>query len=75
MANILAGHSDTLRLELAAVLHARVLVSTTYAMEGDRLEMLLVYRRIEELRARGRALASNEDAERCRMLMQCFVRK
>ena len=61
MANILAGHSDTLRLELAAVLDARVLVSTTYAMEGDRLEMLLVYRRIEELRARGRALASNED--------------
>mmetsp|Transcript_1919 Transcript_1919/g.4128 ORF Transcript_1919/g.4128 Transcript_1919/m.4128 type:complete len:255 (+) Transcript_1919:293-1057(+) len=61
MANILRHHSESLRLELAAMLDVRALVRTSYALEGDRLEILLVYRRIEELRALGRALAANAD--------------
>ena len=43
------------------MLDVRVLVRTTYALEGDRLEILLVPRRVEELRALGRALAANQD--------------
>ena len=61
MANLLRDHSATLRPELAAMLDVRVLVRTTYALEGDRLEILLVPRRVEELRALGRALAANQD--------------
>tara|TARA_B110001450_G_C17657600_1_gene495928 strand:- start:199 stop:2715 length:2517 start_codon:yes stop_codon:yes gene_type:complete len=61
LANLLRDNSFELKLELAAMLDVRVLVRTTYALEGDRLEVLLVYRRIEELRALGRALAANED--------------
>jgi len=34
---------------------ARILVKTTYELEGDRLEILLTYDRIEGLRALGRA--------------------
>jgi hypothetical protein len=61
MANLLRDRSAALQLELAAILDVRVLVRTTYALEGDRLEILLVYRRIEELRALGRAIAANQD--------------
>ena len=61
MANVLRDRSAELKLELAAMLDVRVLVRTTYALEGDRLEILLVFRRIEELRALGRALAANQD--------------
>ena len=61
MANLLRDHSATLKPELAAMLDVRVLVRTTYALEGDRLEILLVPRRVEELRALGRALAANQD--------------
>ena len=35
---------------------ARILVKTTYELEGDRLEILLTYDRIEGLRALGRAM-------------------
>ena len=56
---LLRTRSDVLGLELAAILDVRIIVRTTYALEGDRLEILLVFRRIEELRALGRALASN----------------
>lgn len=61
MANILRDHSATLRLELAAILDARALVRTTYALEGDRLEILLVHRRVEELLALGRSLTANQE--------------
>lgn len=40
----------------------RRLVRTTYELEGDRLEIMLVYRRVEELRAFGRALKEDEGA-------------
>ena len=59
MASIMRDHSVELQLELAAVLDVRQLVVTTYSLEGDRLEVLLVYRRVEELRALGRSLAAN----------------
>lgn len=49
-----------LKLQLAAMLDIRRLVRTTYELEGERLELLLVYHRIEELRAFGRALIEDE---------------
>lgn len=48
-----------LKLELAAMLDIRALVRTTYELEGDRLELLLVYNHVEELRAFGRSLVDN----------------
>lgn len=51
-----------LKAELAAMLDVRQLIRTTYELEGDRLEILLVYQRIEELRAFGRALKVNQAA-------------
>lgn len=51
-----------LKAELAAMLDMRPLVRTTYELEGDRLELMLVYHRIEELRAFGRALTTHQDA-------------
>lgn len=48
--------SRQLALELAAVKDMSILVSTTYELEGDRLELLLVYDRIERLRAVGRSI-------------------
>lgn len=50
-----------LRVDLAAMLDTRVVARTTYALEGDRLELLLTYRRIETLRALGRSIAAEED--------------
>ena len=52
---------DSLRLELAAMLDIRVVVATTYALEGGRLELLLVYDRVEALRALGASLKAGED--------------
>lgn len=49
----------SLRLQLAAMLDVRSLVATTYELEGDRLEVLLVYDRVERLRALGRSLANH----------------
>jgi hypothetical protein len=45
-----------LQIELAALLDARLLVATTYELEGDRLEILLAHSRIETLRSFGRTL-------------------
>ena len=52
---------DELRLELAAMLDMRPLVKTTYELEGDRLEVLLVRDRVEALRALGRSIKAHED--------------
>eukprot|EP00965_Chrysotila_dentata_P011718 384350-Pleurochrysis_carterae.AAC.1 len=43
------------------MLDMRVLVKVTYELEGDRLEILLVYERIERLRQLGKSLARGED--------------
>ena len=48
-----------LELEFAAMLDSRRIVSTTYEMEGDRLEILLAFDRVEALRAHGRALGDD----------------
>lgn len=55
-----AAARSVLRLQLAAMLDLRFIVKTTYELEGDRLEVLLVYDRIEELRARGRAIMAKQ---------------
>lgn len=47
-----------LSLELASIMDLKVLVKTTYELEGDRLELLLVYERIEQLRALGRTISA-----------------
>ena len=52
---------ESLRLELAALLDVRSVVKTTYELEGDRLEILLTYDRIETLRTFGRAISSGDD--------------
>lgn len=61
MANILQSKYEDLTLELAAILDVRHLVKTTYDLEGDRLEILVAYERLESLRSFGRQLARNED--------------
>lgn len=53
------AQAKMLRLQLAAMLDFRPVVKTTYELEGDRLEILLVYERIERLRALGRAMAND----------------
>ena len=59
--SIYDNKSDKLRLELAAMLDVRRLVSTTYNLEGDRLELLLTYDFVEALRRLGRSLKAGED--------------
>ncbi|KAK3233173.1 hypothetical protein CYMTET_56513 [Cymbomonas tetramitiformis] len=54
--------ADPLRLEVsfaAGYDGLTNLLATTYALEGDRLEILLVYRRVESLRKYGRALVDD----------------
>ena len=53
--------SYALRLEFAAMLDMRILVKTTYDLEGDRLEIMLTYDRIEGLRAIGTAIGNKDD--------------
>lgn len=45
-----------LELQLAALKDMQQLVSTTYELEGDQLEILLFYDRVHRLRALGDAL-------------------
>lgn len=55
------GKISPLRLELAAMLDMRMLVKITYELEGDRLEILLTYDRVEALRALGRSILAGAD--------------
>lgn len=48
--------AKSLKLQLAAMLDMRPLVRTTYELEGDGLEMLLVYNRLEFLRELGKSI-------------------
>lgn len=50
-----------LKLQLAAMLDLRDLVRYTYQLEGDGLELLIVWERIEHLRALGRSIAAGGD--------------
>ena len=54
--------SHTLQLQLAAMKDLSTLVHTTYELEGDQLELLLVYQRIEQLRKFGRDVAAGAGA-------------
>lgn len=47
---------QTLQLQLAAMLDLRSIVKATYALEGDRLEILLIYDSIEHLRQLGQSI-------------------
>lgn len=60
LASILHEKAASLQLELAAILDIRPLVRATYELEGDRLELLLVHRRIEVLRVLGREIKANK---------------
>ena len=61
MQHIYDTQADRLRLEIAGMLDMRKLVSTTYELEGDRLEILLTYDRIEALRTMGNSLRTRAD--------------
>lgn len=61
-----------LELELAAMLDMRRLVQQTYSLEGDRLEILLVYRRIQELRQLGVSIKHCDDG--CLPTVQALLR-
>lgn len=51
---------SALKRQLAVMRDLQCLVRTTYELEGDRLELLLVYHRIEALRALGRAIRAGD---------------
>eukprot|EP00966_Prymnesium_polylepis_P306356 7079170-Prymnesium_polylepis.1 len=59
MVAIITNQRPQLELELAAVMSCERLCIATYRLEGDRLELLLVHRTIEALRAFGRTLGDD----------------
>lgn len=59
MLDILTNQRQELELELAVVISYERLCLATYRMEGDRLELLLVYSTIETLRQFGRDLGKD----------------
>lgn len=61
-----------LQLELAAMLDLKRLVHETYDLEGDRLEILLVYRRMEALRKLGESIQHHDDG--CLPNVQALLR-
>jgi hypothetical protein len=56
MQQIFSERKEALLLKLAAMVDMRPLVTTTYELEGNRLEILLAFRRIEALRVHGHSL-------------------
>ena len=60
LSQTLRNHRHELRVELAAMLDMRSLVAATYDMEGDRLEILLVYDRIMTLMQLGQRLRQGD---------------
>jgi hypothetical protein len=59
MLEIITNQRHELELELASVMSCERLCTATYRLEGDRHELLLVYRTIEELRAFGATLGDD----------------
>ena len=59
MLEVLTNQRAELELELAAVMSCERLCIATYRLEGDRLELLLVYRTIEALRLFGADLGKD----------------
>eukprot|EP00967_Tisochrysis_lutea_P030330 scaffold35602_cov32-Tisochrysis_lutea.AAC.1 len=56
MARIIRTQGRQLQLELALAMDVEVLCTTTYKLEGDGLEILLVYEALESIRRRGRTM-------------------
>lgn len=69
MNNILQNRtqSQKMRLQLACMLDLECLVRTTYELEGDRLELLLVYDRVESLRERGKQIQAGSMGVLCNL--------
>lgn len=66
--------SGLLKLQLAAMLDFRSVVrTTTYELEGDRLELLLVHERIECLRVLGRRIICGEEG--CTPILDAVLRQ
>lgn len=59
---IYTDEREELELELAGMLDMKVLTKETYDLEGNRLEILLVYRRLEALRELGAKLLTYDSA-------------
>ena len=59
MVDVVSNQSAQLELELAAVMSCERLCLATYRLEGDRLELLLVYREIQALLSFGEHLGKN----------------
>lgn len=59
--NVFEGNRSRLQLQLAGMLDLKRLVEETYSLEGDRLEILLVYRRLEALRQLGQSIKHCDD--------------
>lgn len=57
--NIMSNSMEELKIDLALTMDLEILCSTTYRLEGDGLEILLVHDELEALRERGRMLGSN----------------
>ena len=56
LSKIYRENAPKLKLQMAAILDMKVIVTTTYTLEGDGLLILLAFAYIEELRALGRQL-------------------
>lgn len=70
--NLWENQRDQLELEFATMLDMQVLTKECYDLEGDRLEILLVHRRLESLRHLGRKLRNCE--ETCLPNVQALLR-
>eukprot|EP00967_Tisochrysis_lutea_P138669 scaffold250651_cov32-Tisochrysis_lutea.AAC.2 len=56
MLKVMRTKPQQLRLELALAMDVEILCTTTYKLEGDGLEILLVYEALESIRERGRTM-------------------
>eukprot|EP00966_Prymnesium_polylepis_P072737 1688902-Prymnesium_polylepis.1 len=61
MISVYENKGTMLRLEIAGMLDMRKLVSTTYELEGDRLEILLVFDRLQMMRSIGNGMRTKQD--------------
>eukprot|EP00967_Tisochrysis_lutea_P092219 scaffold132869_cov43-Tisochrysis_lutea.AAC.1 len=56
MTIVMSTQKRQLQLELALAMDLEILCATTYRLEGDGLEILLVYEALENIRERGRTM-------------------
>ena len=58
---IIVTHRDALEAQLAVMMDVSGIVKLIYDMEGDRLEILLVFDRLQMLRSIGNSLRTKQD--------------